>query len=104
MLDPQVDALSEVIYRSPRPYAEPTFIAGTAPATYGVPRSIQNIPYRTTALVTYQAPAYTFKSNQLYPIKRAAAPNTGTSQGAAPASGVYTGVPSSGCTGGNPYS
>lgn len=104
MYDPQVDALGLSSWIPGRPYPEPTFVGRVPLAHYDAAYHIQNWGMRSTQLIRYEAPAYTFKSNQLYPIKRAAAPNTGTQQGRAPAQGIYTGTPASGCTGGGPYS
>jgi hypothetical protein len=106
MYDPQVEELSQVNYYAPRPYAEPAVLARTAPAAYSSPYHIRVWGYRTTALIMYQAPAYTYKSNQLYQIRKPQGPNTGAGQGTAPAQGIYTGVSASGCAGSgvNPYS
>jgi len=109
--DPQVEALSETTWTPGKLAPSPTFIGRVPRATYDAAYHIHNWGMRSTQLVAYEAPAYTFKSNQLYPIKKPQAANIGTQQGAAPTSGIYTGVPASGCGpggmsigGGNPYS
>lgn len=109
MYDPQVDALSQANWWPGPLVKSPAFVGRVPLPSYGTPYHIQNIQLRTTALVRYEAPAYTFKSNQLYPISRPGNPNIGTKQGAAPAKGIYTGIPSgcgpnNGTGGGNPYS
>lgn len=107
MFDPQVNALSATTWTPGKLAPSPTFIGRVPLPTYDTPYHISVWGMRTTQLVRYEAPAYTFKSNQLYPISRPLSPNIGTRQGAAPATGIYTGIPS-GCgpngMGGNPYS
>ena len=103
MMDPAVEALSQLNWYPGRPYYEPALIMRAPPATYKGAYSIRDWGLRTTALIAYSAPPQP-KHNQAYPIKRLRSPNTGNKQAAAPITGVYTGIPAGGACGGGPYS
>jgi hypothetical protein len=108
MFDPMVDALGQYNWISQQSYPSPVYIGRVSEAIQDTVYKATSWPMHTTLQVTYSVPQYTYKVNQNSVTKRIDQTNLGYLNGAAPTTGIYTGIPS-GCSGngthgGNPYS
>lgn len=104
MFDPEVERLSQINRIPGRTYPEPAYVARVPIALQDTPYKIAGWPMRTVTLTAYQAPSITFKTNQVYPVKKQQRAAMDTTPGAAPTKGIYTGIPSGCNSGNNPYS
>ncbi len=105
MLDPQIAALSGWQWIPGPAWNQPDYIVNAPLAYYAGAFFVEEPPIRGVAQIAYSAPM-PIKSNQNMPVSAAKQTNLGLLNGAAPSSGIYTGIPS-GCNGGmggNPYS
>ena len=106
MLDPQVQIIGGYSWIPGNAWPQPDYIVRAPTSVFDTAFKIREPQLRGVTENTYSAPQYTYKANQALPIVAAGGTNLGTLHGAAPTSGIYTGIPS-GCnsgTGGNPYS
>lgn len=108
MLDPQVAMLGQYQWISVESYPSAVYIVNAPLAEFGGPYQLHMPTIRGVQQVAYSAPDFTFKANQALPVKQIQPNALGTLNGAAPTSGVYTGIPSGcgpgGIMKGNPYS
>ncbi len=105
MLDPQVQALENYHLAYGCAWRQPDSIVRSAQArqdTYY--KIVANPPLQPILMVSYGTSGIDFKTNQAMPIANPLLSNLGTMNGAAPTSGLYTGIPSGCNIGGNPYS
>ncbi len=102
-MDSQVAQLGQINWLPGRPFPEPAHLMRAAAALYGTPYHNPAFAMRSTQLIAYSAP-FAPKHNPAYAIGKPTTQSIGNAQAAAPATGIYTGVPNNGCGGGNPYS
>lgn len=99
MYDPQVEQLSQRNWTPGRLYPTPAHIGNAPTADYGEPYHIAGWNMRRMTLNQYNAPPVGQKTNQVYPIGKNMPGAIDKTPGAAPQSGIYTGIPS-GCSAG----
>lgn len=103
MFDPAVDQLSIRQWIPGPVWPSPVYLGNAPIAYFGTYYHATQIPNRNCVMAFYESPGYPHKGNQLSTTAHAKQTNLGMTTGAAPVSGIYTGIPS-GCTGGGPYS
>lgn len=103
-MDPQVEVLGLWQWASIEQFPTPAVIGRAPEAQFATVYHSTQLAMRTTEQIYYSAPPYAgAKTNQGTVTHHARGMHLGSTHGAAPQSGIYTGIPS-GCTGGNPYS
>jgi len=96
MTDPQVAILGQYNWLPGEVWANPAALASVPTAKFGTPTFVSMLIAQPILAVSYEAPSYTYKSGQSMPLYVPGNTNLGTLHGAAPASGIYTGIPN-GC-------
>lgn len=108
MLDPEVAMLGQFQWISVEAYPSALYIVNAPLAGFGTPYHVSQVPIMGVQQKAYSTSDFQFKANQALPIKPLQPNALGSLNGAAPTSGVYSGIPSGcgsgGTMKGNPYS
>ncbi len=105
MLDPQVQALENYHLVYGDSWRQPDYLVRAPQArqdTYY--KIVANPPLQPILMLAYGTSGIDFKTNQAMSVANPLPSNLGNLNGAAPTSGLYTGIPSGCSIGGNPYS
>ncbi len=106
MLDSQVQLIGDYQWIPGTAWPQPDYVVRAPLSRFDTAFKVAEPGIRGVEQISYSVPQYTFKANQNLPVAAAKQTSLGTLNGAAPTSGIYTGIPS-GCSngmGGNPYS
>lgn len=99
-MDAAQKALETYTVRVGQVYFDPNYVIDAPKAEAAGYYYTRNIPFKTCAIVQYNAPDYGWKNNMLYPTKNPQYNSYGAANGQAPTQGVFTGIPS-GCNSSN---